>query len=129
MPERHTSKQSRPSAQKTGRTIPDNDSLATDDRGTKPDRLRAGKRPLDTQSEHPDSVEIGEPVPEKDQTTRASETGEDEDLPDPNVRRANDTGEDEDVPDPSLTLPDDGGTETDRGNVVRSPRNFDDSAR
>lgn len=46
-----------------------------------------------TQAQGPDHVEIGEPVPEKDRTPRASgpsqtvrggqgETGEDEDLPD-----------------------------------------------
>jgi hypothetical protein len=46
-----------------------------------------------TQGQGPDHVEIGDPVPEKDRTTRASdptratrggqgETGEDEDLPD-----------------------------------------------
>jgi hypothetical protein len=113
MPNKHRPRRSHASAQQKGRTIPDNDSLSTDDRGTKPDRLREGNRPLDTQSEHPDSVEIGNPVPEKDRTTRA----------------AGETGEDEDLPDPSVALPDDGGTETDRGNVVHEPRNFDDSAR
>jgi hypothetical protein len=103
MVEKHTHKKAKPSAQRHGRTIPDSDDLATDDRGTTPDRLRAGTRPYDTQSEHPDSVETGTPVPENDRTTRATgETGEDEDLPD------------------------DGGTETERGNIVRSPRNFDD---
>jgi hypothetical protein len=105
MPEKTVRERSKPTPQRHGQTIPDNDSLANDDRGSKPDRQRAGRRPLDAQSEHPDSVEIGQPVPEKDRTTRATgETGEDEDLPD------------------------DGGTESDRGNLVRSPRNFDDMA-
>jgi hypothetical protein len=105
MPEKTVRERSKPTPQTHGQTIPDNDSLANDDRGSKPDRQRADHRPLDTQSEHPDSVEIGQPVPEKDRTTRAAgETGEDEDLPD------------------------DGGTESDRGNLVRSPRNFDDMA-
>jgi hypothetical protein len=83
-------KQSHPSAQKKGKSIPDNNSLATDDRGTRPYQNRRGQNQTAKGSpgdidDGPDrdNVEIGDPVPEDDRTIRTGgETGEDEDLPD-----------------------------------------------
>ena len=81
------------SAQRRGQTIPDNESLETDDRGTQPyqnqsqsqEQKRGSNRdtpdPIE-EGPHDGKVEIGDPVPEDDRTIRATgETGEDEDLP------------------------------------------------
>ena len=52
------------------RDDPDNDSLRIERPRPKPDRQRAGARPVDTQSEHPDRRNRSAST-EKDRTTRA----------------------------------------------------------
>jgi hypothetical protein len=68
-------------SQRTPPPVPGEDKTQQDVRDMQSQRQRQNQ-PIDEDVEKPDSVEIGDPIPEDDRTIRAEgETGEDEDLP------------------------------------------------
>ncbi len=86
----------RPSKREPGKFVPNQDETQRQGQGTQPDPDRRDDASKGAER-NADKVEIGEPVPEKDRTPRASERA---DVRDGQVRRGQgETGEDEDLPD------------------------------
>ena len=82
---KHGKKHPKPTPPREAEPIPDNDSLANDDRGTKPYRMRDQGRTgsPDASVEDRGQVAIDDPLPaDPRQIQPSGETGEDEDLPD-----------------------------------------------